>query len=189
MKKVLLIGDSISMGYGPHVEALLAAKAEVRRNPGNAGDTDNTLAGVAAWLAEFPPDVVHFNCGLHDIKGNRKTGARQVPLDRYVRNLPKILDILRGSGAALIWATTTPVVEDKHQASRDFDRLNRDVDVYNAAARSIVQAAGVVLDDLHAAVTRKGIDTIIAPDGVHFTEDGYRYLGQVVAECIRRVAG
>ena len=183
--KVLLIGDSISMGYAPHVADLLAEAAEVAHNPGNAGDTDNTAANLDAWLAEAGADVVHFNCGLHDIKVSRETHEHQVPLERYKANLGRIVERLKGDDAKLIWASTTPVMEDRHRAAKDFDRHNRDVDAYNAAAAGIVADAGIQINDLHAAASRVPLEGITTPDGVHFTDDGYRLLAQVVAECIR----
>ena len=39
LPKVLIIGDSISIGYTPYVKELLAGKAIVKHNPGNAEDT------------------------------------------------------------------------------------------------------------------------------------------------------
>jgi lysophospholipase L1-like esterase len=183
--KVLIIGDSISMGYTPHVAARLAGAAEVAHNPGNAGDTDNTAAGLDAWLAEAAPDVVHFNCGLHDIKVARDARRNQVPLDRYRENLARIVERLSQSAAKLIWATITPVIEDRHTAVKEFDRYNRDVKAYNAAAAEIVGRAGIPVDDLHAAAVAAGPEHVICEDGVHFTDDGYRMLAEAVATCLR----
>ena len=172
--RALLIGDSISMGYTPHVAELLDAEAEVRHNPGNASDTDNTLASLDDWLAEMPADVV------------RQSRDHQVPLERYRANLARIVDRLKRTGAALIWASTTPVIDDRHQAVKDFDRYNRDVEAYNAAAGEVMAAAGVPTDDLHAAALTAGIEAVLTPDGVHFTDQGYRMLAEVVADCLRR---
>jgi len=184
-RKVLIIGDSISMGYTPLVADALAGAAEVLHNPGNAGDTDHTAANVGDWLAQAGADVVHFNCGLHDIKVSRDTRVNQVPLSRYRSNLEAIVAALAASKAALVWATTTPVIESRHSAFKDFDRYNRDVDAYNAAAAEIVGRAGAGANDLHAAVIAKGPETLIGEDGVHMTDAGYRILADVVAERLK----
>jgi len=185
--RILLIGDSISMGYTPHVAVLLAGRADVVHNPGNAGDTDHTRADLDAWLAELPAEVVHFNCGLHDIKVARPGGANQVPLPRYRENLTWIVQRLQATGAGLVWASSTPVIETRHQAVKDFDRYNRDVESYNLAAAEIMAEAGVPVDDLHAVAAAADLQSFLTPDGVHFTEAGYGLLASAVAEALSRV--
>jgi lysophospholipase L1-like esterase len=68
-------------------------------------------------------------------------------------------------------------------------RFNRDVGAYNAAAAAVMTAAGVAIDDLHAAALDGGGGRLLCPDGVHFTEDGYRVLARRVAECIAAALG
>ncbi len=186
--RVLIIGDSISIAYTPHVAQVLAQRAEVLHNPGNGGDSENVAANLDSWLAQLPAEVIHFNCGLHDIKFHRDPRHIQVPLGRYRENLIRIVARLKQSGAAVIWANTTPVVESRHTAVKEFDRYNRDVQVYNAAAAAIVAQAGMAIDDLHAVVTGAGPERLIGPDGVHMTEEGSVLLGRMVAarvgECL-----
>ena len=184
LPSVYVIGDSISIGYTPRLAELLDGKGSVTHNPGNGGDSANILANLDDWLAGPSPSVIHVNCGLHDIKVSRETGAHQVPLDEYCANLPRVVDRLAATGATVIWATTTPVIEPRHQAVKGFDRYNRDVDAVNAAAVEIVSAAGVAIDDLHAAATALGLDESLTEDGVHFTEPAYRALARTVAGCI-----
>src|SRR6266480_369829 len=52
LPRVLLIGDSISMGYTVPVQELLKGKANVHRVPENGGPTTNGLAKLKAWLGE-----------------------------------------------------------------------------------------------------------------------------------------
>jgi lysophospholipase L1-like esterase len=185
--RILIIGDSISMGYTPHVAEMLTDVAEVVHNPGNAGDTSNTAANLEAWLAEARPGVVHFNCGLHDIKLSRETRAHQVPLAAYRANLEWIVGRLQRSGATLVWASTTPVIEDRHHAAKEFDRCNRDVDNVNAVAAEIMEQAGIPINDLHAAAMSAGLEELLTQDGVHFTDHGYRRLAGVMADCLRKL--
>lgn len=183
--RVLIIGDSISMAYTPHVAEQLAAEAETIHDPGNAGDSDNIVGNLNAWLGRIPADVIHFNCGLHDIKFHRDPPHIQVPLERYEENLRRIVQRLRRTGSALIWASTTPVVESRHSAVKEFGRFNRDVDAYNAAAAAIAAQARIPIDDLHAAVKTGGAETLICDDGVHMTDRGSRLLGRIVAARLR----
>ena len=187
--RVLIIGDSISIGYTPPAAERLAGEAELIHNPGNGGDSDNVLANLDAWLTEANADVVHLNCGLHDIKLPRDSRGLQVPLDRYRRNLAEIARRLTAGRALPVWATSTPVIDAPHNAVKEFDRHNADVDACNAAAGEIMLAAGIRINDLHAAAIAAGIETILAEDGVHMTAGGYAILARAVADCIRKALG
>src|SRR5262245_56673006 len=77
LPKVLLIGDSIRLGYAPLVAKKLAGVAEVVSLPEPIGDTTVVLKNLDAWLAGKPA-VVHVNSGLHDLKVDKKSEAFQV---------------------------------------------------------------------------------------------------------------
>src|SRR5215831_2929252 len=105
LPRVLLIGDSISMGYTIPVRELLKGKANVHRVLTNGGPTINGMEHLVEWLGSGKWDVIHFNWGLHDLKVD-KDGARQVPIDTYEQNLRELVARLRQTGARLIWAST-----------------------------------------------------------------------------------
>lgn len=182
---VLLVGDSISIGYAPHARAALAGRAEVRRHEGNAGDSFNALSNLGAWLGGIAPRVVHVNVGLHDLRVWSHTGRHQVPVELYGKNVTLLLERLRATGAAVVWATTTPVLDGAPRASAAFRRRNADVEAYNAAALSAARAAGVAVNDLNAFVRARGVERSISPDGAHMTEETYAALGAEVARAIR----
>ena len=81
LPRVLLLGDAIREGYAPLVTKRLEGVAEVIAPKENGGDTANTLKLLDKWLDEIKPLVVHFNCGLHDLKFAKKTNAFQVPIE------------------------------------------------------------------------------------------------------------
>ena len=68
LPRVLLIGDSISMGYTLPVREKMKGLANVHRALGNSGDTARGLAQLDKWLGKDHWDVIHFNFGLHDLK-------------------------------------------------------------------------------------------------------------------------
>jgi len=68
LPRVLIIGDSISIGYTAGVQELLKGKAEVERIPGNGSSSGHGVANLSKWLGEAKWDVIHFNFGLHDVK-------------------------------------------------------------------------------------------------------------------------
>ena len=182
--KVLIIGDSISIDYTPRVAEELAGELRVAHNEGNAEDSRNLLANLDAYLAA-DAELVHFNCGLHDLK-RLGGGAYQVPLAAYRGNLRRIVDRLRATGRKLIWATTTPVIDERHAARGvDFDRCQADVEAYNAAAMEVVVAANIPVNDLHAVAGHAGPERLLGPDGVHFTPAGCGVLAGAVVAAIR----
>src|SRR5215467_1823332 len=127
LPRVLLIGDSISIGYTAQVRRILAGKANIHRIPENGADTVNGLKNIDSWLGDSHWDVIHFNWGLHDLKVTPE-GGRQVPIEAYEKNLAALVERLKRTGAQLIWATTTPVPEGKQSPVRE----SADVPRYNA---------------------------------------------------------
>ena len=188
LPKVVLIGDSIRLGYAPSVIQRLAGVAAAVSPAQNGGDSARVLAHVDERVVREQPDVVHLNCGLHDLKRSRDTGAYQVPLEAYEANLREIVRRIRAdSQAALVFATTTPIDDARHaQRKADFDRLEADVQRYNAVARRVMSDLDVPVHDLHWVVEDGGAETLLGHDGTHYTDDGYERLAEAVADCVRR---
>lgn len=183
LPRVLLIGDSISMGYTIPVRELLAGKANVHRIPENGGSTRTGLEKLGAWLGAGKWDVIHFNWGLHDLKhmnGNKLdlAGEQVTIVPDYEANLRLLVKQLGGTGSKLIWATTTPVPEGSD------GRAAGDEVKYNAAAARVMAEAKIPTDDLHAAAAAR-LAELQRPKNVHFTEAGSRVLAEKVAESIR----
>lgn len=190
LPRVLIIGDSISVGYTDEVRKLLAGKANVHRVAGNAGPSSSGVQKLAEWLAPTNGtwNVIHFNFGLHDIKlgtGGKDnhpyatSDGRQIPLEDYERNLREIVARFQTTGAALVWCSTTPVPAGK----LDPPRQPNDVIIYNTIARKVMTENGVAIDDLFAAALPRLAD-IQLPHNVHFTKDGSAELAKHVAASI-----
>ena len=182
LPRVLLIGDSISIGYTIPTRKLLERKANVHRIPVNGGPTTRGLEQIEKWLGSSRWDVIHFNFGLHDLKHVDDSGAsvdasaghRQVELDASRDNLRALVKRLRATGARLIWCTTTPVPEGA-KGRRPGDEL-----AYNAVAAEVMQEAGVEINDLHAFAAPR-LAEIGKPADVHYTPQGSRVLAEQVA--------
>jgi lysophospholipase L1-like esterase len=187
MPKLLIVGDSISMGYTETVAAELAGAAEVVHSPGNASDCTNIVATIDARLADAQPQTVVLNCGLHDVKRARDSDRCQVPLMFYKTILPAIIEKVRAAGCRCVWVNTTPVIEKLHRAAKSFDRFNKDIDDYNKAAREIVRKAKLPIINLNKAARNLGLETALTGDGVHFTPEAYEALGKKIAARLREV--
>jgi lysophospholipase L1-like esterase len=187
MKQVIIIGDSIAMAYGPLVHDLLTRWAEVWQPEENAGTSANVLAHLEAWALGREADLIHLNCGLHDLAIDVGDAHRVEP-DQYAENLEMVFSQLRrGTPAKLVWATITPVIDAWHQATKGFRRHEADVQHYNQLA--CCAAGEVVVNHLHDAVARGGLEQCVCEDGVHMTEFGNRLLAEAVAAKIKGVLG
>ena len=175
LPRVLLIGDSISMGYTLPVRKLLEGKANVHRIPTNGGPTKNGVANIAKWLGTSKWDVIHFNWGIHDLK-YMPDGKRQVEPADYEANLRSLVATLKKTGARLIWATTTPIPEGELNPPRKFGQVKE----YNDIAARVMAENGVAIDDLNARITPK-LATLQNPHDVHYSPAGSDYLAQQVA--------
>ena len=184
MKKVVLIGDSIRMGYQSQVQTNLGGLADVWGPEMNGGDSRNVLANLDAWLETSQPDVVHINCGLHDLKTPFDTGVATVPLAEYRQNVQTILTQISRVVPIVLWATTTPVNTAWHHAAKEFDRFENDITNYNSAAVTVAHTLAVPVNDLYKTVMTAGRDDLLFTDGVHFTAEGYTLLAEKVAAII-----
>jgi len=186
-KTVAVIGDSICVGYFPLVQASLAP-LDLTLVHAMGGSSADLLAGLDHLVIQHQPALVHFNCGLHDLRYRVAQKDHQVELDEYAQNLRRIMNrLLRGqwAGAKVIFATTTPVIEAYHNRSGNMHRFNKDVDIYNACAVAVMSELNVPLHDLYRVIVENGIETCIGTDGRHATETGNRVLAEAVTRVIR----
>jgi len=209
LPRVLLIGDSISMGYTLDVRAKLKGVANVHHPAENCGPTERGLVRLDKWLGTNHWDVIHFNFGLHDLKYlNEKgqyvppeQGKQLAPPEVYRKNLRELALRLQKSGAALVFATTTPVPPGT------LGRVAGDERPYNEVAVSVMRELGIPVDDLGGyveaqqsklpprpaselpprgkrAALRPG--EIQLPFNVHFTPEGYDHLANLVVASIEQ---
>ncbi len=181
----ILIGDSICMGYRPRVKQRLLEKVNILGIEGNGGDSSRLLENLDEWMINCDAALIHFNCGLHDLKFERDSKAYQQPIEVYEANLRKIVERLKkGSRARLVWATTTPVIDERHNAVKGFDRYLRDVKAYNRIAAAIMAEAGISMDDLYSAIQSDDVEACLGGDGVHMTERGNGILADTVSRSV-----
>ncbi len=169
LPRVLLIGDSVSRGYTQATRKVLEGKANVHRAPANCGPTASGLKNLDAWLGEGKWDVIHFNFGIHD---------RATPAADYVKRLEEIVGRLEKTGAKLIWTSTTPIPDNPAQKQTAASIVEK-----NALAAEVMKKHGIPTDDLFAAITPH-LAKLQNPNDVHFTGEGYDFLGAKVGEAI-----
>lgn len=186
LPRVLIIGDSISIGYTLDTRAMLQGVANLHRPPTNCGPTTRGLEQLDGWLGEGEWDVIHFNWGLHDLKYINDKGALvpvkdgkiQVPIEQYEKNLNKLVERLKQTGATLIWRNTTPVPEGAK------GRVVGDSARYNEAAERVMAKHKVQTHDLYS-FAKKHEKEIQRPRNVHYTKQGSKKLAKEVVKVIK----
>ena len=196
LPNVLILGDSISIGYTLQVRKLLKGKANVYRpmdangtRPLNCSGSIFGLNLCAQTLKAHKWDIIHFNWGLHDLKHVKKAGTnnnsnnpndpRQCSPKNYEINMRKIVKELIKTEAKLIFATTTPVVPETINPLRTPESPIE----YNAIAIKIMEENKIRTNDLYA-YSLPNLKEWQLPKNVHFKRKGSQALAKQVASVI-----
>ena len=189
MKNILLIGDSIRMGYDKAVKKSLDGIANVYFPEENC----RFAAYVLRELTEYREltkgidiDVVHWNAGLWDCLRILEEDPH-TPIDVYAYYIDRCCQRIQKlfPGAKVIFATSTSVLSEK--MSKDFKRYNEEIEAYNEAAVAVVKKYGFVINDLYALSVTLPEET--HSDPVHyytpmgtevFTNQVLKYLAQAI---------
>ena len=180
LPRALLIGDSISVGYGGPVTELLKGKANVDRLSTSKAIDDEAFAKETAYmLGEYRYSAVHFNNGLHG--WHVADDVFESSLERYAKKLREL-----AKGAKLVWASITPVTKEGDTNALNTD-MNYTVIRRNVIAVRVMRKLGISVNDLYTLVLGKA--DLRASDGVHYNNDGYQLMGKAVAKAIEEGMG
>ncbi len=195
--RVLILGDSISIGYTATVrkeleDIAIVVRATRKGKTENCAGTTNGVKHIDRWLAQEVGkwDVIHFNFGLHDLKrvdsktgknSNSASDPRQAEPDEYEEQLRSITKkiIAAAANKKVIFAYTTPVPKGV-KPRRDIEDPAR----YNAIAKKVMDELNVPINDLYNFALPQ-LGEIQRPANVHFSSAGSQRLGKQVAEVIR----
>ena len=186
MKKVVLIGDSVRMGYEKYVKESLREKVEIFSPKDNCKFAQNILRYLCEWVQEWKVgeeiELVHWNAGLWDVLHLYGQDTLST-IDYYEEALKRIVEQMRlfFPNAKLVFATSTAVVEKGY--TKDFCRFNADIEKFNDVAVHALQPIGVGINDLYEIT--KNIPQKYRSDMTHFnTKEGSKLLGDSVIKAI-----
>ena len=196
MKNIYVLGDSISIAYGPSLEQAVAGKLAYARKSGvdealenldvpqgaNAGDSRMLRAFVEHRFTDpaFRPDILLVNCGLHDIKMH-ETGI-QITLLEFKENVAAVARLAQQHNVQMIWVRITPVDDEIHNVTypTTFKRYSADVAAYNEVADEIMMELDIPIIDLHGFTAMLGDD--VFADHVHYKPEIFAKQGAWIAE-------
>jgi len=193
--KILIIGDSISIGYTPYVVNHFKERAIVMRNPGNANDTGKGLKTIREYIGDEDWDIIQFNWGLHDLcyrhpdsksAGNRDkvNGKITFEVDEYARNLDSLVRTMKElSDARLVFVTTSYVPENEP------GRFVKDPVIYNKAAKKVMKKHSVLINDIYKKSKPIHKAYGMGNDDVHFSDKGNEQMSKLIIEFLEKEIG
>jgi len=177
LPRVLLVGDSITRGYGKQVETGLQGKAYVARLTTSKSLGDPLLLDqVGLVLAEHKFDIIHFNNGMHGDGYSEEAHAAALPamLARLRRDAP---------GARIVLATTTDVRE-RNNLDKVLPKTGRMVR-RNELVFAFAKREHLPVNDLFGLI--RDHPEYHNADGVHFNEKGSAALAAQVVSAISQL--
>lgn len=189
MKKVLLLGDSIRMGYDEYVQMAFDGIAEIYYPNDNGRFAAYTLRALTIWKNDhqWPTDfdLIHWNVGLWDCL-TQLDGKELTQLSVYQSYLPRIHAALQRlwPNAKQVFATSTAVQEHLFGI---LTRKNCVTEEYNRAAVEALEPLGVGINDLYN-LTRQFPESYFS-DSTHLnTKEGMEpVVNQVIARIEREL--
>lgn len=184
-RNVFVIGDSVSIHYGPFLKKMIEDKFNYDRKRGthealidldtpvgaNAGDSRMVLSYLHEEHSKNTKyDVLLLNCGLHDIRVDRETQEIQIKIEEYKENLIEIIKLSKIMSNKFIWIGLTPVVDKVHNSRKEgFLRYSKDAKNYNNAALQLMKEYDVPYIDMYNFTKNLGEDVYF--DHVHYKEE------------------
>lgn len=208
MKNVILIGDSIRLGYQRYVQELLGGNVKVYGPAENCRYSKFALWGMFSWMGEFgypKVDVAHFNAGIWDLHRCTADGEIFTSIDEYANTVRRLGIQMQSYTNNVIFANTIPgnkALDDSYSTFNPLintdpgymqvhltvgkDEWNSDVARYNAAAEAEMAKLGIPVNDMYSAIIVDP-EKYISGDGIHPTDEGYRLLAKMTAEKIEEM--
>ena len=168
MKNLLLVGDSIRIGYEKAVKKSLEGVANVYSPDDNCRFASYVLRYIQEYkslVKDGEVDVIHWNAGLWDCLRMFEEEPH-TPIDIYAYYIDRICIRIKKTfpQAKVIFATSTAVLSEK--MSRDFKRYNEEIEEYNKVAVEIVKKHGFEVNDLYSVSASLPEDA--HSDAVHY---------------------
>ena len=184
LPRVLIIGDSISIGYTPRVRKLLQGKANVHRPATNCRWSAFGEENIEEWIGKSKWDLIHFNFGLWDWYG-WKQEQKAIP-SSYAKNFDGIVRKLKKTHARLVFAITTPPCVGS-ESKVNIMVIEARAQEFSKAAIQIMMNHGVFRNDLYSLIGKNRLKYQRGEDDVHYTEECRDLLAKQVADIIGKV--
>ncbi len=208
LPRVLILGDSISLGYTPLVQKKLEGRAFVTRPPCNCGPSEFYLkerGKIDNWLGNSSWDVIHVNFGIwdhHFIDENEgiffySQHAKDMERHLIEERIALVNEMgyhLRTTAQEYERNTRLILADLKNHARKIVFALSTPVPLYNETlyttdciaeyndiAAKVCRELDIPVNDLYSVAKPLNADQ---KDGCHFSENGYDILADAVVKAI-----
>ncbi len=204
MKNVLLIGDSIRLGYQAKAIELLGKNVQVFAPAENCRYSKYCLWGMFAWMEGFglpKIDAAQFGAGIWDLHRCTADGEIFTPEDEYRRNIRRLGIQMKYYTDNVIFANMTPGGKELDLCvplnplintdssykpvclTTPMKEWNEDVARYNKIAEEVMAGLNIPVNDFNSAISADP-EKYLSNDGIHPTQEGYDLLAKITAEKI-----
>lgn len=205
MKNVLLIGDSIRLGYQGRLAELLGKNVKIYAPEENCRFTKFALWGMFSWMEGFGSpkiDAAHFNTGIWDLHRCTADGKLFTLPDEFADHQRRLAIQMKSYTDNVIFANMTPggkgldtemsrinalINTDpdfvKVHLTAAMNKWNADVAKYNKIAEGVMAELNIPVNDFHSAILAD-TEKYVCEDGIHMTPEGYDLLAHMAAEKI-----
>lgn len=175
MYQIMLLGDSLRIGYQPFVSKILEGRAEVNGPAENGRWAGYTLNSFRFWIHSMPePDLIHWNNGLWDLGDDYNLGRPFSLPEEYESALERMIAVIGKTypNAQIVMATTMPT--DNPDSS--------DIEGYNEILKEVAARHNIPVNDLFPIP--KEDPSLIGPDHIHLTEEGFKTVAKKVVSVL-----
>jgi lysophospholipase L1-like esterase len=167
---ILVIGDSISLGYFPTIYKALSANYDTIHNPGNAMCSQYTKAKIDGWLSGRDTfEAITFNNGNWDVGGHVSPAV-------YRNNMQYIAEKVRAHTQHPLFVLTAAIPIPYGDGAAP-GMSNEQIQLLNKIATDVMQGLGIPTLDLYTpSLTLTHQD----PLNIHFDEHSSEILGNLV---------
>ena len=207
MKNVLLIGDSIRLGYQALVGDLLGKNVRIYAPEENCRFTKFALWGMFSWIEGFgcpKIDAGHFNTGIWDLHRCTADGENFSSPEEYGRDIRRLAIQMKSYTEKVCFANIIPggsgldreeeinplINTDagfvKVRLTAPMNEWNADVVRYNRVSEAVMKDMGIPVNDMYSALAAD-TEKYIGADGIHPTAEGFELLAKMTAEKIEEL--
>ena len=185
--RIMLIGDSIRMGYQPLVAEKLKGRADVYGPEENCLTSMYSVARFDTWIEKAVPDILTFNFGLHD-SNVLSDGRPNIVVEQYALNVWRFIEKARARKIPrLIWVTTTPCyrVDAAVPVSEWVVNTAAIHAQFRYAALEVIHGENIEVVDMYPVMRAAGPTYYLPADGTHMTEAGKALLADTLCGALR----
>lgn len=176
-KTLLIVGDSLTEGYGVGKASAYPAKLEKLfqdnginvkvQNAGSSGSTTASLKGRLKWHLKKKPDYLMIALGAND-------GLRGFPIESTKKNLNEGIKLATDNGMKVILAGMLLPMNFGKEYRAQFEAMYREL-----VKTHEVIFIPFLLKDVG------GVKDLNLPDGIHPNEKGYDIVAKTVFEALK----